>query len=289
MIMTERAFLAMVLLLIVAISGLGFESRAQPSSSPETAAPVVPNFWDPRSMADRPPFPPDKIEFLATDDFPPFSFRDADERLTGFNVDLARALCEELGSSCSLRIKAFDALIPALEEKEGDAVIAGLAKTADLVGKFAFSDAYLRLPARFAVRKGREAAFETDSFSTMTVSVVEGSRHAAFLADFLPQLRLRAYASLVEARKALADGTVDAHFGDALSLSFWISGEASDDCCTFAGGPWLEPGYFDQGLMIAVRKQDAALLDALNYALRRLQERGIYGELYLRYFPLSFY
>ncbi len=91
------------------------------------------------------------------------------------------------------------------------------------------------------------------------------------------------------ARTALIDGTVDAHFGDGLPLSFWLNSTAAAGCCRFAGGPWLEPGYFDEGLSIAMRKDDASTREAVNYALRRLQQTGAYRELYLRYFPISFF
>ena len=86
------------------------------SVSAQEASVRVPNFWDPKAVHDRPNAIPDKIQFLATDGYPPFVFRDQHGRLTGFNVDLARALCQELGSSCALRIKDFEVLLPALDE-----------------------------------------------------------------------------------------------------------------------------------------------------------------------------
>ena len=69
----------------------------------------------------------------------------------------------------------------------------------------------------------------------------------------------------------------------------WLPSEAADDCCAFAGGPWLEPGYFDEGMAIATRQDDPERAAALTYALRQLHQKGIYRELYLRYFPMSFF
>lgn len=250
---------------------------------------VVPNFWDPKAVHDRPADIPGKIQFLATDGYPPFVYRDAEDRLTGFNVDLARAICQELDTSCSLRIKEFSGLLPALEEGEGDAIISGLARTEDLVERLSFSDDYLKLPARFIVRTGQEKAFGADAIAGARISVEAGSRHEAFVARFWPEAFLMPFDTVEAARTALVNGDADAHFGDGLSLSFWLNSTDAADCCRFAGGPWLEPGYFDEGLSIAMRKDDASTREAINYALRRLQQTGVYRELYLRYFPVSFF
>lgn len=275
-------FIILATLSAFALTGSGFQALAQDD-------PFLPNFADPKAVLDRPADIPTKIQFLASDGYPPFVFRDANNQLTGFNVDLARAICRELDTSCSLRIKKFGDLLTALEEEEGDAIISGLARTPDLAGRIAFSDDYIKLPARFIVRKGDESGFAEDAIAGMNISVEAGSRHAAFAEKFWPSANLMPFDTVEEARKALADGKADAHFGDGLSLSFWLNSETADGCCRFAGGPWLEPGFFDEGLSIAIRKQDVAINDAVNYALRRLHQTGIYRELYLRYFPLSFF
>lgn len=250
---------------------------------------LVPNFWDPKAIQDRPADIPEKIQFLSVDSFPPFVFRDAEEQLTGFNVDLARALCQELDTSCSLQIKEFDDLLVALEEEEGDAIIAGLARSEDLSDRFDFSDDYLKLPARFIVRNRANDGFSETAIAGETISVEAGSRHEAFARKFWPEAVISAHDTIAEARAAVASGKADAHFGDGLSLSFWLKSVAAADCCSFTGGPWLEPGYFDQGLSFVTRKGDVERLEAINYGLRRLYQSGVYRELYLRYFPISFF
>lgn len=251
--------------------------------------PVPPNFWDPRATAENAGATPEAIQFLATDDFPPFAFRDSTGRLTGFNIDLARAICEELAIACSLRVKSFDALIPALVREEGDAIIAGLQPTSANLKTLRFSDDYLGLPARFVTGRNTDIDATPEGLDGMSVSVVAGTMHEAFLKRFFPRTDPVPFATTEEAREAVRRGTVAAHFGDALSLSFWLNGELSGDCCAFAGGPWLEPGYFDRGLSIAFRADDELRQQAVDHALRRLQQKGTYSELYLRYFPISYY
>ncbi|GAA0777960.1 transporter substrate-binding domain-containing protein [Roseibium denhamense] len=260
--------------------------------NPATAqsAPVtVPNFWDPKAVHDRPASIPDKIQFLATDGYPPFVFRDPEGRLTGFNVDLARALCEELGSSCALKIKDFEVLLPALDEEEGDAIIAGLSRSSPGAGELNYTEDYLKLPARFVVQTDAASRFDEQDLEGVSISIERGSRYEAFAKKFWPQAEIIPAETAQEARALVRSGDADAHFGDGLNLSFWLRSEAANGCCSFAGGPWLEPGHFDEGMAIATRPDDPERATALNYALRQIHTKGVFKELYLRYFPMSFY
>lgn len=216
-------------------------------------------------------------------------FRDPQGRLTGFNVDLARALCQELGISCALKIKDFDVLLPALDEEEGDAVISGLSRYLPQAQDLNFTADYLKLPARLIVQEGTAEQFDERALTEMTIAVEEGSRYEAFVKAFWPEADLKSFATAADARAAVQTADADAHLGDGLNLSFWLRSKDADRCCRFAGGPWLEPGYFDEGMAIATRADDPERAAALNYALRQLHLKGIYQELYLRYFPVSFY
>ena len=55
----------------------------------------------------------------------------------------------------------------------------------------------------------------------------------------------------------------------------------------FRGGPFIDPRFFGEGVGIAVKTGNVALRRALDYALARLARHGIYGELYLKYFPIG--
>ena len=88
---------------------------------------------------------------------------------------------------------------------------------------------------------------------------------------------------------ALREGAVDFVFGDAISLAIWMNDPKSEQCCVFRGGPFLEPAYFGEGVGMEVRPDDEDLRRRLNWALQRLDERGVMTELYLKYFPIGLY
>jgi len=98
-----------------------------------------------------------------------------------------------------------------------------------------------------------------------------------------------AYDTTDEARSSLREGKIDFLFGDGVSLMFWLNGTSSEECCEFRGGPFTESKYFGEGVGIAVRKGNRKLRDALNYGLHLARSEGRFEELYLRYFPLSFF
>ena len=74
----------------------------------------------------------ERLRFLTTTDFPPFNFLDGNGRLSGFHVDLARAICAELGivDKCQIQALPWDELDAALQKGEGEAIMAGIAVTA---------------------------------------------------------------------------------------------------------------------------------------------------------------
>ncbi len=261
------------------------EVRTQPALPPIP----FPNFWDPKSRPHKPTGDVGAIRFLTAGDFPPFDFLDAGGRLTGYNIDLARLLCSELQTTCTIQMRPFGDLATALADKRGDAIIAGLKPTADLRATLALTDAYLGTPGRFVVRDGSALVATPEGLAGRWISVVSGSAHERFVLDQFPKSRVAAYPDETAARDALRDRAVDAHFGDALALSFWLDGDRARHCCDFRGGPWLESAYFGEGLRIAVAKGNRRLERAIDYALQRLAENGRLAEIYLRWFPRSYY
>ncbi len=253
--------------------------------------PVVPNFWDPKARASRPPpGAVDAIRFVTTDDFPPFNFLDSTGRLTGFNVDLARAVCAELSVPCTIQARPWDDLAASVIEGRADAEIAGIAVNAETRKTLAFSDVYLRVPARFVARRdGPGLQVTADGLRRRAVAVVGGTAHEAYLKEFFPDAKAVTFESPEKALAALKAGETDLYLGDGLQLSFWLQGEAAADCCVFAGGPYLESRYFGLGFAIAVAPQSKDLRSALNTALETVYSNGTYAELYLRYFPVGFY
>ena len=263
------------------------QSIAKPGA--EAAPQAVPGFWDPRRRPDRPDLSRlTVIRFLTETDYPPFNFTGPDGNPAGFNVDLARQLCEEIKVTCTIQMRRFETLLDAIASNRGDAIIASLAVTPQLRARVDFTDPYYRAPARFVSR--RDAVMpeiRPEYLEGKKVGAIAGSAHEAYLKAMFTDAELHSYPNDEALRLALRRGEVDFIFGDAISLAFWINGTDSGECCAFSGGPFVESRYFGEGIGIAVRKGNDLLRQALNWALFRVWEKGRYTDLWLRYFSVS--
>jgi polar amino acid transport system substrate-binding protein len=121
------------------------------------------------------------------------------------------------------------------------------------------------------------------------VAVVAGTAHEAYLRAFFAETSLKTFPTLDAAKEALKARQVDLLFGDGIALAFWLNGSDSANCCAFRGGPFLESRYFGEGVGIAVRSGNEPLRRAFDWALQKLWEKGVYTDLYLRYFPIGFF
>ena len=230
------------------------------------------------------------LRFVTEADYPPFNYRDEDGTLTGFNVDLARALCRELEINCEVNAVDWSKLVSSLGEDEGDAAIASLAISPSTIEQVDFTDSYYATPAKFAARTTSKIDGVTpENLERRTIGVVKQTSHEAYLRHFFPGSTIVTFASDDEARTALKEDKIDLLFGDAISLMFWINGSDSQGCCQFRGRGFLEAKYFGEGVGIAVAKGNIRLKEVLNYALARVRASGRYEELLLRYFPLAIY
>jgi polar amino acid transport system substrate-binding protein len=282
------AFILCALLLALALAGSRAASAAQDAAVKPQGV-LVPGFWDPSHRPERPDLSRiHSIRFLTDIDYPPFDYAGPDGNPIGFNVDLARLICEEIKTTCTIQARPFATLIDALDANRGDAVIASIAPTAEMRRRLDFSDPYYRTPARFVAR--RDSPIKDvlpELLDGKKVAVVAGTAHEAYLREMFTEAEVRRYPNAEAARAALRNKKVDLLFGDGIALSFWLNGTDSDGCCAFRGGPFLESRFFGEGIGIAVKRGNDLLRQALNWALFRQWEKGSFTDLWLRYFPIS--
>jgi polar amino acid transport system substrate-binding protein len=282
--------LAPILILVLALVPLVFGGGPAPAQFAGGEPGVrVPGFWDPRRRPEKPDMSRlSVIRFLTETDYPPFNFAGPDGNPQGFNIDLARMICEELKLACTIQMRRFETLVSALNANQGDAAIASIAATLELRAKIDFTDSYYRTPARFVAK--RDSPIDDplpERLEGRKVAVAAGTAHEAYLKALFTEAEVRSYPNSDVARLALRRGDVDLLFGDAISLAFWLNGTDSENCCTFRGGPYIDSRYFGEGIGIAVRRGNDTMRLALNWALFRVWEQGRFTDLWLRYFPVS--
>jgi len=100
------------------------------------------------------------IRFATEASYPPFEFVDADNKIQGFDVDLANALCKEIDATCTFTNQAFDSLIPSLKFRRFDAVMAGMDITPDREKQVLFTKPSTTTPRCLLPRKAKSPAWK---------------------------------------------------------------------------------------------------------------------------------
>lgn len=259
----------------------------------ETRAGDIPSLWETKERLPRPDLSQlPRLRFLTTTDFPPFNFFDSAGRLSGFHVDLARAICARLGIAdrCQIQAMPWGELEPALANGEGEAILAGMSITAQSRRTYSFSRPYLVLPARFVMPRATPAQEPLfDQVQGKRIGVLAASTHERLLREYFGGVRPVTYSRPEWMYEDMKAGRIDGMFGDGMRLSFWIGSAESDACCAFVGGPYIVPEFLGHGMAIAVKPDDKTLTQAFDSALQTIAADGTMAELYLRYFPVGFF
>jgi len=273
---------------IMALGAAAFLAGAAPA-----AEPAAPMFWDTKERLPKPDLSAlTRLRFLTTTDFPPFNYRDREGRLSGFHIDLIRAICAELGivDKCEIQAMPWEQLEDALKRDRGEAIVAGLAVTEETRTRYAFSRPYLQFPARFMMPK-TSAATEPlhEKVQGERIGVMAGSGHEKMLREYFPGAKVVTYSRQEWLYADLKAGKIAGAFGDGMRFAFWLAGSDASGCCRFAGGPYMAPEYLGVGLALATRIDNPQLAAAFDYALQQIAVKGRFSELYLRYFPVGFF
>ena len=279
-----KSFALFVLLVLAAL---------MPQQPLAIAEPAIPNFWDERERLPKPDLSQvERIRFMTTVDFPPFNFLDSEGRLSGFHVELARAICRQLDivGRCQIQALPWSEVQEAVQAGQGEALMAGLAISAETRDRYVFSRPFMRFPARFVAAKAAALGEPMHrAVAGKRIGVLSGTAHEAMFRRYFEDARPVTYSRAEWLYDDLKTGKIDGAFGDGMRLSFWLAGAQSEGCCRFVGGPYIAPEFLGEGLAIAVRKDKAVLAEAFDFALRELSVNGTFAELYLRYFPVGFY
>lgn len=233
-----------------------------------------------------------RLRFVTTFDFPPFNFLDQTGHLTGYNIDLLRAICSKLKLEefCEVEVVPWKELVEHVKNGGAEVIIAGLKETSQTQQDLVFTKSYLRFPARFvASRQFNLDEPISNQLVHLTSGVLSKTIHEKLFHDYFPKAKWRGFKERKELYKALQEHKIDLIFDDGFALSLWFKNQKSIDFYHFVGGPYMAPQLLGQGMQLAVSKKNEKLIAILNYALKSLEEDGKLTELYLRYFPISFY
>ena len=230
-----------------------------------------------------------KIKIGVEGAYPPFSSIGTDGKLKGFDIDITYALCEQMKAQCTLVQQEFDGMIPSLQAKKIDAVIASMSITEERQKVVDFSDKYYRTPARFVAKKNSGLTVTAAGLKGKRIGVQRVTTHDRFATDTFKESEIVRYAKQDDVFLDLTAGRLDGALLDWMAASEGFLKSPAGKDYGFLGPIYIDFKYFGVGAGIAVRKGDTALRNDFNAAIKAIRANGTYKKIQDKYFEFDVY
>jgi polar amino acid transport system substrate-binding protein len=231
--------------------------------------------------------------------YPPFNELKPDGTLVGFDIDIAKALCDQMKVKCVFVTQDWDGMIPALLAGKFDAIIASMSITPEREKKVAFTNKYYNTPPAIAVPKDSDLKVATKgknldlaaldkALSGKMLGAQSATTHANYAQAHLPDAQMKLYPTADEYKLDLGSGRLDAAIDDIVVLSQWLN-SPEGTCCKLLGTVPVDTKINGVGVGIALRKGDTDLKKMFNDAIVAIRKNGVYKKVNDKYFDFDVY
>ena len=209
--------------------------------------------------------------------YPPFTFKDAQGNLTGFDVDIARALAAKLNLKPQFVLTEWSGILAGLQASKFDVVINQVGITPERQKNIAFSAPYAYSSPQIIVGKSGAASYATlEQLRGKRVGVGLGSNFEAQLRA-VPGIKVVTYPGAPEYLADLAAGRLDAAYNDRLLVGYLIK---SQNLPIKGAGVIGKP----ESVGVALKQTNPGLRAALDRALLQIKADGTYARISRQWF-----
>ena len=230
----------------------------------------------------------DKIYKFAVDTYyPPFSFTDEKTgELSGFDVDIAKAVCQKMNVACEVVAVPFDEIIPQVESGRLDVGCAGFAYIEERARRLLYTDKYFRSSSLFLELPGTFEDVRPETIRGKKVAVQAGTNQERYLRhDYGQVIEIVPVKGFEEIIDGINDQTFDLGFIDGLAGYHYLKSDAGLGV-DIIGDPYhISPG----GNGMVLRKDQEAFRDRINQAIEDLRLSGEYDAINIKYFEFNVY
>lgn len=227
-----------------------------------------------------------KVRVGVEGSYPPFSQMGTDGKLTGFDIDIANAVCARLKAECTLVQQEWDGMMPALNSKKFDMIVASMTISEERKKAADFSDPYYDVPSRWVAKSGAFAAATPAALKGKKIAVLRNSPRAKFVQVNYKDSEVLLVAKETDVYLELINGRADVGLGSSVVSSEGFLKKAEGKAFAQVG-ELVKLGGLDGGVGIAMRKGDAELKDKVNAALKAIKADGTYKQLNAKYFDFD--
>ena len=220
--------------------------------------------------------------------YPPFSEVGTDGKLKGFDIDMAMALCAQMKAECTLVQQDWDGMIPSLQARKFDAIIASMAITEERKRQVNFTNKYYNTPPAF-LGKGSARDISPAALKGKKIGVQRTTSHDRYATQYYKDSEIVRYAKQDDAFLDLAAGRLDVVLCDQVAGSEGFLKKPAGKGFAVLGNPVDDPAIFGTGSGIALRKADTALMDKFNAAIAAVRANGTFKKIQDKYFDFDVY
>ena len=222
--------------------------------------------------------------------YKPFTYKTPDGQVTGFDIDIANALCAEMKAKCSFVESSWEGIIPGLRANKFDAIISSMSITDERRKAVDFTAKYYDSPSRVIARSGTLDG-SVASLKGKRVGALKASTQETYAKKVLAAAgaNVVSYDSTQQSYLDIKSGRLDAIVSDQIEGRVGFLDTPEGKGYAFVGPELKDPQIFGSGSGIAVRKEDTDLRDRFNAALKTIRANGVWKKASDRYFDFDIY
>lgn len=222
--------------------------------------------------------------------YEPFTYKTPDGKPTGFDVDIASAVCAHIKRKCVFVEQLWDSMIPGLQAKKYDVIISSMSITADRLKVVDFTNKYYNTPSKIVVKK--DVKFDgVASLKGKKIGVLKGSTQEKYANGELKKVGVTVtpYEAQDQVYLDIKAGRLDGTVADVLEVTGGFLSKPEGANYTVVGPELYIPKYFGTGAGFALRKGETALKNELNGAIKAIRADGTYKKINDKYFKFDVY
>ncbi len=222
--------------------------------------------------------------------YEPFTFKTPDGKPTGFDVDIANAVCESIKRKCVFVEQVWDSMIPGLQAKKYDTIISSMSITEDRLKVVDFTDKYYNTPSKIVIKN--DIKFDgVASLKGKKIGVLKGSTQEKYANGELKKVGVvvTPYEAQDQVYLDIKSGRLDGTVADVLEVTGGFLSKPEGKDYKLVGDELFIPKYFGAGAGFAIRKGEAALKAELNGAIKAIRADGTYKKINDKYFKMDVY
>lgn len=214
----------------------------------------------------------DTLVMATNAEFPPYEYYDGDD-VVGIDVEIAQAVCDELGKELVVEDMAFDSIITSVASGKADFGLAGITITDTRKESVNFSDTYAHASQVVIVTEDSDITC-VDDLTGKTLGVQLGTTGDIYAGD-VEGATVERYNKGFEAVQAMMTGKIDAVIIDQEPAKAFVAENE--------GIKILEEKFTEEDYAMAIAKDNDELVEAVNEALATLKASGKLDEIVAKY------